>query len=118
MATLVVVEELQEQLLVWERELDNQEGVIVAWEDGLAASKCAPRRVCMEHEVECAQTEGVQQNYLAWSCALTANSKYSINLNRMLEEHHILPSLQETGLEVWEVKLAEEQACGLHSFNR
>jgi hypothetical protein len=35
----------------------------------------------------------------------------------MLEECQILLSLQETDLEVWEVKLAEEQTCGLHSFD-
>jgi hypothetical protein len=48
----------------------------------------------------------------------TSHSKHSINLNRMLEEHQILFSLQETDLEVREVKLAEEQARGLHSFDR
>jgi hypothetical protein len=35
----------------------------------------------------------------------------------MLEECQILLSLQETDLEVWEVKLEEEQACNLHSFD-
>jgi hypothetical protein len=48
----------------------------------------------------------------------TSHSKHSINLNQMLEEHQILFSLQETDLEVREVKLAEEQARGLHSFDR
>jgi hypothetical protein len=48
----------------------------------------------------------------------TSHSKHSINLNRMLEEHQILFSLQETDLEVREMKLAEEQARGLHSFDR
>jgi hypothetical protein len=32
------VEELQEQLLNWEEQLNNTEGIIVAWEDGLVAS--------------------------------------------------------------------------------
>jgi hypothetical protein len=35
----------------------------------------------------------------------------------MLEECQILLSLQEMDLEVWEVKLVEEQTCGLHSFD-
>jgi hypothetical protein len=35
----------------------------------------------------------------------------------MLEECQILLSLQEMDLEVWEVKLVEEQMCGLHSFD-
>jgi hypothetical protein len=34
-----------------------------------------------------------------------------------LHQHHLLISLQETDLEVWEAKLVEEQACGLHSFD-
>jgi hypothetical protein len=29
--------ELQKRLLAWERELDSQEGAIVAWEEGLVA---------------------------------------------------------------------------------
>jgi hypothetical protein len=35
----------------------------------------------------------------------------------MLEEPQILLSLQEMDLEVRVAKLAEEQACGLHSFD-
>jgi hypothetical protein len=34
-----------------------------------------------------------------------------------LHQHQLLISLQETHLEVREAKLAEEQACGLHSFD-
>jgi hypothetical protein len=34
-----------------------------------------------------------------------------------LQQHQLLISLQETDLKVWEAKLAEEQACGLHSFD-
>jgi hypothetical protein len=39
----MVVDELQVQLLAQEREreLDNRQGTIVAWEDGLVASKRA-----------------------------------------------------------------------------
>jgi hypothetical protein len=33
-----------------------------------------------------------------------------------LHQHQLI-SLQERDLEVWEAKLAEEQACGLHSFD-
>jgi hypothetical protein len=36
----------------------------------------------------------------------------------MLEECQILLLLQEMDKEVWEAKLAEEQAHGLHSFDR
>jgi hypothetical protein len=56
------------------------------------------------------------QDYLARMHAFTSNSKHS-NLNWMLEKCQILLSLQEMDLEVREAKLAEEHACGLHSFN-
>jgi hypothetical protein len=49
--------------------------------------------------------------------AFTSTSRHSINFNWMLEEHQIFLSLQKMDLEVWEAKLVEEQACGLHSFD-
>jgi hypothetical protein len=51
MATSVVAVELQEQLLAQEVELDSMEGAIVAWEDELAVSEHALRRVCVERDV-------------------------------------------------------------------
>jgi hypothetical protein len=57
--TTVVLDKLQEQLLVRVRELDNRQGAIIVWEDGLAASEHALRRVCVERDVECAQGEAV-----------------------------------------------------------
>jgi hypothetical protein len=35
----------------------------------------------------------------------------------MLEERYILLSLQKNDLKMREAKLAEEQVCGLHSFD-
>jgi hypothetical protein len=46
-----------------------------------------------------------------------SNSKHFFNFNWILEECQILLSLQEMDLERWEVKLAEEQARNLHSFD-
>jgi hypothetical protein len=40
--------------------------------------------------------------------ASISRSKHFINLNRMLEKHHILLCLQETDLEVQEKMLSEE----------
>jgi hypothetical protein len=59
-ATSTVMEELQEKFLARERELDNREDAIIAWEDGLTASKCALGRACMERNAERAQTEVVR----------------------------------------------------------
>jgi hypothetical protein len=82
----VVVAELQEQLLTWERQLDSREGTIAAWVDGLAPSEYAIGRVCMEHDVESIQAKAAQQDYLAKTCAFSFVYKYSINLSQMLEE--------------------------------
>jgi hypothetical protein len=71
----------------------------------------------MERDAEHAQIEVVRRDYLTRTHAFTSNSKHSINFNRMLEELQIILSLQEMDLEVWEVKLVEEQACCLHSFD-
>jgi hypothetical protein len=50
----VVLDELREQLLAWERELASREGIIISWEDGLAAFEHALGRACMECDTECA----------------------------------------------------------------
>jgi hypothetical protein len=64
-----VVVELQEQLLARERELDSQEGVIVAWEKGLAAFARALREVCVECDDSCARADTVQQDFFSQVCA-------------------------------------------------
>jgi hypothetical protein len=43
------------------------------WEDGLAASVCALGWSCTKCDVECAQAEGVRQDYLAKMCAFMAS---------------------------------------------
>jgi hypothetical protein len=75
--------------------LGSREGAVIAWEDGLIAIECALGRACMEHHAEHAQTEAVQHDYLTKSCTLTSYTKHSLDFNRMLEEHQILPSLQK-----------------------
>jgi hypothetical protein len=77
-------------------------------EDGLAAAK---------HNIACALTEAIRQEYLTRSRALTSGSKHSINFNRMLEERQILLSLQKKELKMREANLTEEQVCDLHSFD-
>jgi hypothetical protein len=70
----------------------------------------------MECDPVHAQAEAARQDYLARTRAFTSNSKHYVNFNRMLEECEILLSLQETDLEVTEVKLVEELVRVLHSF--
>jgi hypothetical protein len=104
----VVAEELREQLLIRERELDSRESTIAALEDGLATSEHTLGRECMERDTACTQAEAARQDYRARLCASTSSSKHSINFYRMLQERQRLVSLQETDLEVREMKLAEE----------
>jgi hypothetical protein len=54
-------------------ELNSREGAIIAWEDGLTATKHT-------------QTEAVRQDYHTRSHALISSSKHAIYFNRMLEE--------------------------------
>jgi hypothetical protein len=54
------MDELHEQLFIWERELDNKEGTIIAWEDGLSTSKRALGRACMDCDIERTHTEVVR----------------------------------------------------------
>jgi hypothetical protein len=54
-----VTVELQGQLLAWERELDSQEHILMAREDGLAASECALGRARMECDGECGCPTGL-----------------------------------------------------------
>jgi hypothetical protein len=62
----------------------------------------------MERDAACTQAEAARQDYRARLCASTSSSKHSINFYRMLQERQRLLSLQETDLEVREMKLAEE----------
>jgi hypothetical protein len=88
--------------------LDSREGAIALCEDGLAASEHALGRACAERDAECPQAEAAWQDYHFGLHAFSSGSKHSINFNQMLEEHQILLFLQETDLEVREVKLEEE----------
>jgi hypothetical protein len=105
-----VTAELQGQLLAWERDLDSREHVLMAREDGLAASKCALGRAHMECDGECDQAEAVRQDYLARVRTFTAGCRRSLDFDRVLEGHQFFLSVQETDFERREEKLAEEQA--------
>jgi hypothetical protein len=56
-AVSVMVTELQEQLLVRERELDSQKNSLMAREDDMAAIEHALRRARMECNTECDRAE-------------------------------------------------------------
>jgi hypothetical protein len=58
-ATLAVADELWGRLHTQEGELDNREGTIAAWEDGLAAFKRALGRAHVDRDVVCAQAKAV-----------------------------------------------------------
>jgi hypothetical protein len=60
-----VIIELQEQLLVWERELDEWENALVARENGVVAVERALGRAHMACDAEHDQDKAVQQDYRA-----------------------------------------------------
>jgi hypothetical protein len=105
----VMVAELQEQLLVWERELDSQENALMAWEDDLATTKHALGRVCMECNAECDQAEAIRQDYRSRMHASTTDCRYSLDFDRVLRGHQFILIVRETNLEWRMEKLAEEQ---------
>jgi hypothetical protein len=75
----VVVVELQGQLFARQWEQDSREGALMVWENGLAASECAPEKVRTEHDIECDRAEAIQQDYglgytLLWLVAGTPST--------------------------------------------
>jgi hypothetical protein len=71
----VVAVELQGQLLARERELDSREGVITAWEDGLAAFERALGEVMKECCTGHIRAEAVQQDFFAQAHVSYSRSK-------------------------------------------
>jgi hypothetical protein len=76
---------LQGWLLAQERELDSRGGALMAWEDGLMASKCTLGRARMECDAECDRAEAVRQDYRVRICAFTAGYRRSFYFDRALD---------------------------------
>jgi hypothetical protein len=112
-----MVTELQEQLLVWERELDSRENALMAQEDDLAATECALGRARMESDTECDWVKTVRQDYRARMHASSTSCWRSLDFDQVLRGRQFILTVQETDLEKREEKLAEEQARGLYSFD-
>jgi hypothetical protein len=113
----VMVVELQEQLLVLERELDSRENALMAQEYDLAATKCALERARMECDAESNRVDAVQWDYRATMCASNTGYQHSLDFDQVFRGHQLILTMQETDLEQWEEKLDEEQAWGLYSFD-
>jgi hypothetical protein len=79
--------EMQEQHLARERELDNREGALAAWEDDLVAFECTLRRVRMEFDGKCDRAEAVRQDYQARLHASTIDYRCSFNFDQVLMGH-------------------------------
>jgi hypothetical protein len=112
-----MVIELQELLLVRERELDSQENALMAREDNLVATERTLGRACMECDTECDRVEAVRQDYQAKMRASTTSCRHSLDFDRVLRGRQFILSVRRMDLERWEEKLAKEQAWGLYSFD-
>jgi hypothetical protein len=62
---LVMAIELQDQLVVRERELDTREGTLMTRENGSVASECTIGRACAESDVEFTRAEAIRQDHRA-----------------------------------------------------
>jgi hypothetical protein len=92
-AASTVAFELPKQLFAWVRELNSREGVLMAWEDVLAASECALGRACAECDTECDQADVVRQDYLARVHTFIASYRCCFDFNRVLEGRRFLISV-------------------------
>jgi hypothetical protein len=90
--------ELQEQLLVRERELDEWENALVARENGVVAAERALGRARMECDAEHDRVKAVQQDYWARLRASSIGQRHSMEFDRV-------PSGRQFTLSVWETNL-------------
>jgi hypothetical protein len=86
----VVAVELQGSLLAQERELDSREGVVVMWEEGLAAFAHVLGEVRVERDASRACADAFQRDFFAQVRASSSRSKQLTDLGRTLEDHQIL----------------------------
>jgi hypothetical protein len=87
---LAMVIELQEQLLVQERELGSRENALIAWEDDLAATERALGRARMECDAECDRAEAVQWDYRARMRASTVGFTPAFYNNKILSNYECI----------------------------
>jgi hypothetical protein len=86
----VVTVELQGWLLARERELDNHEGAIVMWEEGLVAFAHVLGEVHAKCDVSHACADAIQRDFFTQACASSSRSGKLTNLGWTLEVHQIL----------------------------
>jgi hypothetical protein len=114
---LAMVTELQEQLLVSERELDSHENTLMAREDYPAATKRTLGRARLECDTECDRAKAVLQDYRARMHISTTGCRCSLDFDRVLRGCQLILTVQGMDLEWWEEKFAEEHARSLYSFD-
>jgi hypothetical protein len=85
--------------------------------DDLAATERALGRARMECDVERDRAKAVQQDYQARMRGSTTSRRHSLYFDRVLSGRQFTLSMREVDLERREVKLTEEQARGLYSFD-
>jgi hypothetical protein len=79
----VAADELEEQLLAWEEELMWREEVLATWEEKARISEKALAKVSADLDVEWANAEATQKEYLDKMEAHTARTKHSLSLDKM-----------------------------------
>jgi hypothetical protein len=80
----VMIIMLREQLLAWERELDERENALVTRENGVVAAERVLGRAHMECDAEHDRVKDVQQDYQARLHASTASQLCLLEFDRVL----------------------------------
>jgi hypothetical protein len=100
MVVSAMVEELQEQLLMWEEELTQREEALV--------------KVSTNLDVEQAKTDATHQEYLDKMCTHTSCTKYTLSLDKMLGEKMVMLDGKDRDIAFHEAVLMEAQSRGLN----
>jgi hypothetical protein len=110
----VVIAELQEELLVRERELSEWESALLARESGVVEGERDLRRAHMECDAIHDQVAYVQGNYLSRMRTFTADRRRSMVFDQVLSGRQFILSVQEADLKHREEGLIADQAWGFH----
>jgi hypothetical protein len=105
--TMVVAEELLEQLLAWEDELTRREEALIAQEEKAKISEKALVKVSADLDAEWAKAEATQKEYLDKMEVNTTCAKHYLGLDKMLGEKKVELDGRDQDLDLHEAALVE-----------
>jgi hypothetical protein len=109
-----VVEELQELLLTWDKELMQREEALAMREEKAGIMDKALAKVSADLDTERTKAEATWKKYLNKMVAHTTRAKHSLGLDKMLGEKKVELDWRKRDLERREAVLAEAQTRGFN----